>query len=78
MVTNSQNQMNTSMKSNNTSGVKGVRWHKAANKWCTQIMKNGKLKHLGYFTEIDDAEAAYLAAAEEYQGQFAYHKRTAQ
>jgi hypothetical protein len=39
----------------------GVTWNKAKSKWQAQIMINGKLKYLGYFTnEIEAAEAYQL------------------
>ena len=37
----------------------GVSWHKASNKWATQIAINGKRKHLGCFTDELEASLAY-------------------
>ena len=56
-VTRSENLRNSSLSSNNTSGFTGVYWEKARNKWKVCIKINGKGKHLGYFTDIDDAIA---------------------
>ncbi len=42
----------------------GVYWH--GNKWDARIYINGKRKHLGCFTNKDEAKAAYLAAKKEY------------
>jgi hypothetical protein len=60
-VTRSQNQCNKTMCSSNTSGYKGVSWHKRANKWSIRLTKNGEIKHFGYY---DDLELAGLVALE--------------
>jgi hypothetical protein len=75
LASRSQNRANTCVSASSTSGIKGVHWHKATQKWAAVIRVSGKQKHLGFFFKISEAEAAYLAAAEEYQGQFAYHNR---
>jgi hypothetical protein len=54
-VTHSENLRNSSLSSNNTSGFTGVFWDKARNKWKANININGRLKHLGLFTDMDDA-----------------------
>jgi hypothetical protein len=54
-VTQVENGRNKSMQSNNKSGFTGVYWHKRASKWVAKIYLNGKDKHLGCFTDIDDA-----------------------
>lgn len=46
----------------NTSGIKGVVWHKRHEKWMARIKVNGKLKYLGYYTDFDDAVCARLSA----------------
>lgn len=56
---------------NNTSGFKGVSWHKARNKWRAQIKLNQRQIHLGYFNNKTEAAKAYNAAALQYQGEFA-------
>lgn len=55
---------------NNTSGVKGVSFSKAENKWHARIMVNKKDKHIGLFKTLEEAEAAYLSAAKLYFGEF--------
>lgn len=55
----------------NTSGHKGVVWHKGHEKWQAQIKRDGKIKHLGYFDEIEDASVAYNEAAAKRFGEFA-------
>lgn len=72
IVTQSQNHMNNSIQSNNTSGVTGVVWQKRLDKWRAQIQINGKLISLGYFKNFDDAVAARKAAEEQYFGEYSY------
>lgn len=77
LATQSQNLCNKRVQSNNATGVKGVSMHAPTKKWRAAIRANGKQKHLGLFDSAAEAQSAYLAAADECQGQFAYHKRTA-
>ena len=51
---------------NNTSGVKGVYWHKPTKKWVARIGFKGKVIYLGYYKNIKDAAAARKAAEEKY------------
>lgn len=44
--------------SNNSSGVRGVSWHKGRKKWCARIEVDKKTKCLGYFSSIKDAARA--------------------
>lgn len=44
------------------SGVLGVTWHKASQRWVAQISLSGKKTHLGCFHEVGDAAVAYLEA----------------
>lgn len=69
--TQQQNMCNRGKTRSNTSGFKGVTWHKQRSKWNAQIMVNWKKIHLGLFTDINDAVAAHAAAAKKYHGEFA-------
>jgi hypothetical protein len=51
-----QNNHNSIIAKNNTSGVKGVCWHKASEKWIAKIKINKKNIHIGLFKSIDDAK----------------------
>ena len=62
-ATDSQNNQNKSMMTNNTSGVKGVCWSKASNKWMSRINIDGIAIHLGVFTDIEDAKQARILKA---------------
>ena len=65
-----ENNQNSKIRKNNTSGVKGVYFHKATNKWMAYIMINGITIVLGYFENIEDARDARVAAANKAFGVF--------
>lgn len=58
------------IQSNNTSGVKGVRWHKRMSKWQVSIQFKGKNHHLGYFDNLKEATDVRKAAEQELFGKF--------
>jgi hypothetical protein len=70
-ATNSQNSMNKTMQSNNTSGFKGVTFHRGTEKYHAKIQANGIRKSLGYFHTPEQAHQAYKTAAGELHEQFA-------
>lgn len=72
LCNDAQNNMNKPRQANNTSGVRGVTRASNVNKWQAGIWVNKKRVHLGYFENLDDAKAAYVAAAKQYFGEF-YH-----
>lgn len=55
-VTREQNNQNTKLRKDNTSGIKGVCWDKKSNKWKVQIVVNKKNYFLGHFDNIDLAK----------------------
>ena len=63
LVNQSENMQNTGKWKNNTSGYKGVTWAKDKNKWCSQIWKNNKKHHLGFFDKAETAYKIYCQAA---------------
>ena len=65
------NQCNKPKCKNNTSGYKGVSWHKSRKCWVAQIAIHKKQKHLGVFETPEDAHRAYVKAATEIHGSFA-------
>lgn len=66
-----ENNRNQQLRSNNTSGFKGVSWCKRAQKWRASIQGNGKNRHLGLYESPDLAALAYDDAARTYFGPFA-------
>jgi len=69
-ATRSQNGRNRGANKNNTSGYKGVCWHKSIQKWMSRITISGDIKFLGYFDAPEEAYLAYCEAAKEYHGEF--------
>jgi hypothetical protein len=67
----SENLANTKARRDNTSGKKGVWWHKSAKKWAAGITVKRRAHHLGLFESIEDAAAAYEHAAKKHFGEFA-------
>ena len=70
VATRSQNMSNQRTRSDSNSGVKGVAWHKSAQKWIVRIRVNGKRHHIGLFETIESASAAYAKASAELHGEF--------
>ncbi len=62
------NAINSGLPVNNKSGVKGVSWHKAGNKWTAQIKDDGVKIHLGSYEKLQDAVEARLKAEEDLWG----------
>lgn len=75
-VTNSQNQMNRDKPSNNTSGVKGVYWHKNKHKWQANLQVNGNLLYLGMFDDKEEAVKARKEAELVCFGHYSYLARS--
>jgi hypothetical protein len=71
IATRSQQSYNRGIPKNNTSGIKGVGWHKKANKWQAYIRKDGKQYFFGYFDDKYEAEKVAIKAREELHKEFA-------
>ncbi len=67
-----QNQRHQRKHLNNTSGYKGVAWHKKSGTWQANIRFQGRLQHLGQFACPIEAAHAYDFAALVLHGQFAH------
>lgn len=70
-ASNSENQWNQRAMSTNTSGVKGVTWHKDRKKWQAQLNANGVHFYLGLYDDIELAELVVQEARRKYHGEFA-------
>lgn len=64
-----ENNRNTLISSNNTSGVKGVSMARSG-RWVAKIRDGNKNIHLGTFDSIDEAAEAYSCANLKYHGSF--------
>lgn len=71
-ATNAENMHNRRRYANNTSGFKGVTFHKATGMWRAQISLDGRRIQLSHYATAEDAARAYDAAAREYFREFAY------
>jgi len=71
IVTRQQNGCNRALQPNNTSGYRGVTWHKDRKKWMAQIKAKRKHYYLGLFNNKKDAARAYNSAAIRHFGKFA-------
>ncbi len=69
-VTQQENCYNQSLKSCNTSGIKGVHWYKSNSKWGARITYNNKVIFLGLFENKEDAIIARSKKAQELFGEF--------
>lgn len=70
-ATRGQNVVNSNKRSDNTSGFRGVSFHKASRKWLAQIGYKGKKIHIGLFSTQEGAADAYDQAALARFGEFA-------
>lgn len=70
-ATHQQNVLNAKVASSNTSGFKGVSWHKGAGKWSAYIILDGRKRHLGLYEDAAEAHQAYMRAAIAAQPEFA-------
>lgn len=72
MATGPQNKANRPKQRNNTSGRKGVHWHKKARKWMVSVQVNGKQIYGGLFSDLEIAHAEYVRMSTLYYGDFAH------
>jgi hypothetical protein len=71
-ASHSGNLANTGPSSNNSSGFKGVSWHKQLQKWAAQIEHNGKRIYLGLYPSAREAALHHDMANRCLNGPFSY------
>lgn len=71
ICTKVENNRNTKLRNDSTSGIKGVSFKKREKKWAAQISFNKKIKWLGYFNTAKEAMSAYDNASILLHGDFA-------
>lgn len=70
LATAIQNKRNTKIASHNTSGFKGVTFHKQTGKWHAQIQHLGRHISLGLHQSPEAAHEAYCKGSSQYHGEF--------
>ncbi len=70
LVTASQNSCNRRLSIVNTTGFKGVSFHKGRGLYQASIRLDGRLRFLGRFQTPEEAHKAYCEASEELHGAF--------
>ena len=59
----SLNAINSKIRSDNSTGYRGVTFNKKANKYMAEISRNGKKTYLGLFNTAEEAHGAYIKAS---------------
>lgn len=75
-ATRAQNMHNVGIQRHNTSGYKGVSFHKGDRKWRARHWKDGRYVFVGNFDTPEEASAAYQAAIA-YRGEYRPLERAA-
>jgi hypothetical protein len=70
LATPTQNQGNLKRRKNNSSGFRGVSYHKITGKWKAQLYTKYKFYYLGLYDTPEEASEAYLKKAKEYFGEY--------
>lgn len=71
IITNKENIRCQRINRNNTSGYRGVSWHKGKQRWEARIRVNGKRLNLGRYKTAEEAAYAYDEAAKRHFQEFA-------
>lgn len=72
-ATPSENQHNAKLRSSNSSGVKGISWHKIVGMWQGRVMLQRKSHHLGYSPSLEAMESIVRDYREKLHGEFYNH-----
>ena len=72
-ASHSENSWNAKKTKANTSGIKGVSWHKKCSMWRARIKVQYKEINLGFYKSIQQAEQAVKQARLNLHGEFARH-----
>lgn len=69
-----QNIYNSKIRTDNTSGFKGVSWSNQKKAWRVRVWANRKEILIGFFEDLDEAGKAAESARERLHGEFARHE----
>lgn len=72
-ATNQQNIFNQKTRKNSSSGIKNVLWDKKAKKWCVRFTINYKPKHIGMYSNLEEAIQVAKDTRAKLHGKFAKH-----
>lgn len=72
------NVCNVGLRKDNTSGVKGVSWHRECGKWVAYVRHNGRKIYVGLFSELSDAADAVSEMRKSLHKDFARDKNEVQ
>lgn len=78
IATESENNFNRDIQRNNTSGFRGVSFHRGTGKWMSQTTVKGKYHNLGLYETPEQAHEAYLAACLQLRGELPRISRASQ
>jgi hypothetical protein len=67
IATKATNAHNSKLQRNNTSGYRGVVWHKQINRWMARIVINGITKNCGCYKTKEEAAVAFDNAVREFR-----------
>ena len=70
----SENNWNSTTRSDNTSGYKGVSFNKRCGRWHVQVKRSGKKYSGGYHDTAEEANEAARALREKLHGEFVRHE----
>lgn len=73
IATNAMNSWNTSLRTDSSSGVKGVSWCERASRWRARVSVFGKTYSCGYHRSKRAAQRAVRALRKSLHGEFACH-----
>ena len=73
-ATKEENSQNQKIRSNNTSGCKGVSWNKILKKWQVSLCKNYKPIYLGLYEDLELASLVAMEATQLIHGRFSAYK----
>lgn len=73
LASESENQMNSKLSRNNTSGYKGVSYNKKSKLWRVNIANKGRYIYIGQFKTPEEANIKAKQAREKLHGEFCSH-----
>jgi hypothetical protein len=71
----SDNCKNSKISKRNTSGFKGVHFHRQSGRWRARIRCNGKHLHIGMFDTAEEAHEAYVRESVRLQGNYSIYNK---